>query len=283
MTVSPLESDELLAVFLRHLGQAITGTREQQLQALLHGFARIPYENLTKIIASAELSQPFRKQSPQELIEGFIRYGTGGTCFPLTKTLVQFLNALGFEAAAILADRRYGTDTHCAAIVALTPNTWHLIDPGYLIYTPCLLPNASVIGGVVLRYNLPHATIELHPTDTDKRIDLYTTQQPTQLPPAKLKPETPRYRLTYKIAAVDSESFERAWERSFSWEMMKYPIISTVINQQHIYLQKNNLFLRGPSESIRQTITADRLISELAPKLGISAVVLKKALSYTET
>lgn len=329
--------DELLIVFLRHLGLPTTGTPEQLLEALLGGFARIPYENLTKIIASAESSHQHHKQSPQDIIQGFIHHGTGGTCFPLTLTLVRFIKALGFEAAPILADRRYGTDTHCAAIVSLTPNSYYLIDPGYLIHTPCLLSNRSEISGVVLRYDLPHGSIELRPTNDKDRIDLYTvqrtvtprpaalesstadstqhsTQHSTQnryklhraqndarlcvapgtyvpavairgaesppLKPAPLNIAASRYRLTYKTTPVDAESFDRAWERSFYWEMMTYPIISTIINEHHIYLQKNNLLLRGPLKSSRRTVDADTLVSELAPTLGICADVFRRALRY---
>jgi arylamine N-acetyltransferase len=269
--------DDLLAAFLDHLALPTTGTPEQLLQAMLRGFARIPYENLTKIIAHAESSNDHHKQSPEEVIQGFIRYGTGGTCFPLTQTLVRFLKALGFEAAPILADRRYGSDTHSAVLVALAPQSWHVIDPGYLIHTPCLLPKTASRADLALRYALAHGAIELRPTDTPERVDLYTipsavTQHTT----------TPRYRLTYKTTPVDPESFNRAWERSFSWEMMTYPIVSAVINDRHIYLQKKNLLVRSASESTRFTVTADTLVSELAPKLGISAEVLRRALSYTE-
>jgi arylamine N-acetyltransferase len=269
-------SDALLISFLRHLGLPPTGTPEQLLTATLHGFARIPYENLTKIIAHAEAGDGHRKQSPQELIHGFIHHGTGGTCFSLTLTLVHFLKVLGFEAAPILADRRYGADTHCAVLVKATSHSWCLLDPGYLISTPCLLPSTTGFSACRLRYDLPHGALELWPTETPDRIDLYTIA-----PVATHHAATPRYRLTYKTTPVDDETFERAWDRSFSWEMMTYPIVSAVVDTQHIYLQKDTLYLRSPTGSTRVRVTAATVIRELAPRLGISAKVVRRALVHT--
>ena len=48
--------DPLLLTFFAHVGVPLTGDPPALLTALLQNFAHIPYENLTKIIGSAEAS-----------------------------------------------------------------------------------------------------------------------------------------------------------------------------------------------------------------------------------
>jgi arylamine N-acetyltransferase len=263
-------NNELLAALLRHCGLPTHGTPQELLSNTLRAFSRIPYENLTKIIAHAESSDKHWKQSPVELVHGFIRNGTGGTCFPLTACLLHLIRSLGYEAGAILANRRYGSDTHCAVIIRLGRGPWYLIDPGYMIFSPCQLPLAedNSMGSLTLRYNLPHGAIELSPTTDPMRIELYTLRSSEQR----------RYRLTYKVNPIDETEFNSAWDRSFSWDMMRYPVLSVVSGSEHIYLQKNNLLIRSAHDSNRATLTTEQLILELAPRLGIESSVLQRAL-----
>lgn len=267
-------NNELLNTLLTHSGLPTPGSPDGLLHATLRAFSRIPYENFTKIIGRAEASEQRWKQTPLELVQGFIRYGTGGTCFPLTNTLVYFLHALGYEAAPILADRRYGADTHCAVIVRVEPHSWHLIDPGYMVHTPCRLPDSTKEhhNALTVHYNLGHTIIELRPSAEDNRIELYTIHGESP----------PRYRLTYKVEPVDQSTFEAAWDRSFSWEMMTYPVLSVLEGDRHIYLQKNKLLIRSGSESTRITLTPEQLALELGPQVGIAPEVLQRALKLLQ-
>ena len=129
----------------------------------------IPYENLSKIVGFAEAGCSIQKQSPEEIVRGYITHGTGGTCFPLTITLIRLLEEIGFRASPILADRRYGTDTHCALLCEVTPHSWHLIDPGYLLTSPVALPS---IGSTV--HSLPFTRIELRRLGATDRVELHT-------------------------------------------------------------------------------------------------------------
>ena len=267
-------TNELLTSLLHHCSLPTTGSREELLHSTLLAFSRIPYENLTKILAHAEASEQRWKQTPAEVVQGFIQHGTGGTCFPLTKTLLHFLQTLGYEAAAILADRRYGTDTHCAVLIRLTPDAWHLLDPGYMIFSPCQLPAAAMAGStaLTLRYKLPHGEIELRPTLDSSRIELYTARTDA----------APRYRLTYKAIPVDEDEFNNAWDRSFSWEMMTYPILSVLDGDRHIYLQKNNLLIRSATETIQKILTPEQIALDLGPRLTIAPEVFASALKYVK-
>jgi hypothetical protein len=165
-----------------------------------------------------------------------------------------------------LADRRYGTDTHCALILRKDNEAWRLLDPGYLIFTPCLIPSSGT-----LRYDLPLTPIELVASPIPGRVELYTVSASSQ---GKL---TRKLRLTYKIEPVDEAEFAIAWDRSFGWEMMEYPIISSFVGDTHVYIQKSSLLLRSPSESIRETLSRERMLDEITKRIGISRDIIKRA------
>jgi hypothetical protein len=259
----------ILGQFAAHTGLSLGSDKKANLSALLTAFARIPYENLTKIIGVSEANKAIAKQTPEQVIAGFISQGTGGTCFPLTLTLLRFVEALGFEALPILADRRYGTDTHCALICRIEPGSWHLIDPGYLITTPCKLP---VSGSA--RYTLPITTLELRALPATDYVELSTAIGAAS-PTAPLK-----YRLSYKTTPVDDQTFHTAWDRSFDWEMMTYPIISTVVGNTQVYIQKNNLIVRSITQSTKVTLDDATLIREVSAKLSLAEDVIRRALTY---
>lgn len=257
--------DPILYQLLTYHRYPTEGAPSTLLGYTLEAFSRIPYENLSKIVRHAESCNSRAKESPAELIHGYIEHGTGGTCFPLTKTLVHVVRSLGYEAYPILADRRYGTDTHCAVIARLTSNDWELLDPGYLIHTPCRLPDTYQ-----LRYELPFSAIELRPEGTPSRVALYTHSL------NESGVLHPRYRLTYKIHPVSDTECDAAWDRSFDWEMMRYPIISCTVGASQLYLQKNSLLIRSRTEATRVTLRDEEILREVSSRFGISVEMLKR-------
>ena len=126
---------------------------------------------------------------------------------------------------------------------------------------------------LTLRYKLPHGEIELRPTLDSSRIELYTARTDT----------APRYRLTYKAIPVDEDEFNNAWDRSFSWEMMTYPILSVLDGDRHIYLQKNNLLIRSATETIQKILTPEQIALGLGPRLTIAPEVFASALKYVKS
>lgn len=258
--------DPLLKQLLVSLGYPFSGSPEALLNYTLKAFSHIPYENITKINSYSEFGLRLAKHSPEELIAKFISSGTGGTCFPLSLTLVRFIRAIGFEAYPILADRRYGIDTHSAVIFRGDKSAWRLIDPGYLINTPCLLPEPYSS----LRYDLDFNSIELRGNDNSVQVDLYTLSQSNSL--ASSTP--PRYRLTYKITPVDEGEFNIAWDRSFTFEMMSYPVISVAHGDKHIYIQKDTLTVRDRESKSRLVLPVEQFIIESSRLTGISQEIL---------
>lgn len=266
-----MQIDSILALLLGHCGYPIQGPQSELLDCTLRAFSRIPYENLSKIVRYADSGRSRHKESPHEVVHGFVSHGSGGTCFPLTNTLVYFLRTLGYEAHPILADRRYGQDTHCAVMFRLGFEPWQLLDPGYLIHSPCTIPDS----GTAL-YELLLSSIELR-VAPEQKVELYTSSLDSS---GQLRS---RYRLTYKLMPADDQVFLKAWDRSFDWEMMTYPIVSAIAGDSLVYLQKNTLLLRSRDIATRTTLTPEQIISELASQLGVSKDIVRRALQTTDS
>src|SRR5262249_12827325 len=146
------------------------------------------------------------RRGPDEVLADHAAFGTGGTCFSLTATMLHLVRALGFEAEPILADRRYGADTHCAMLVWLDAVP-HLLDPGYLIVRPLAIPKSGEV-----RLTMPAIDVVLAAKDGGERIDLLTgivagVGTPTPAPNRESGVGVPtpataslgfKYRLTYK-------------------------------------------------------------------------------------
>lgn len=267
MAAHPLQKPDGDSPVLREFLRVNAIDAEQAPEVLLtsaaRAFARLPFENLTKIIKDAEAGRVEEaRRTPAEVLADHWTLGTGGTCFALTSAMLHLVRGLGFEAEPILADRRYGADTHSAFLVWLDGKP-HLLDPGYLIVKPLPLPRAGEV-----RIATPFNELLLIARDDGARVELHTIQDRQQT-----------YRLTFKTAPVDAGDFLRAWDVSFDAEMMRYPVLSRVVGNQQIYFQKQHLLVRGSEQSHRAEIAPDRLIGELARQFQIAPEVVAKALA----
>ena len=104
-------------------------------------------------------------------------------------------------------------------------------------------------------------------SNSGAKVELHTLQE---------KQST--YRLTFKATPVDVGEFLRAWDTSFDADMMRYPVISRVVGNQQLYLQKKHLLIRGASESRRVEVPPEQMIAEIARQFQIAPAVVAKAL-----
>src|SRR5262249_53625221 len=221
-----------------------------------------PYENLTKIIKQHHTGTIAEaRRAPGEVLADHLRLGTGGTCFSLTATLLHLVRALGWQAELILADRRYGPDTHCALVVWIGGQP-HLLDPGYLIVRPIPLPTQGE-----LRLPTEFNEVVLTARDGGARVDLHTLQKGHKT-----------YRLTFKAEPVAAAEFLRAWDASFDWDMMHYPVLTRVAGGRQIYLQENRLQVRGRETVGRTELDPTLLPQTIAREFGIEPSVAAQAL-----
>jgi arylamine N-acetyltransferase len=260
---SEQSAQELLQQFLDKNAIDTEQSPRERLHRLASAFAQLPYENLTKIIRAAQTGNlEEARRLPQEVLQEHWSWGTGGTCFSLTWTLLQLVRALGCKAEPILADRRYGPNTHCAVIV-LIDREKHLLDPGYLLVDALALPKSGAV-----RVQTAFNQVELQAEPSGTKVILNTIDQ-----------SKATERLTYKTDPVDTSQFLRAWDASFDWEMMTYPVLSRVSAGRQLYLQKNRLLTRSAELSKRIEIDPQKMIQQIAEQFGIAPSISEKALA----
>jgi len=234
-----------------------------QIQFALSTLSRIPYENLSKVI-KFHVEKDVRKalRSPEELLREHRATGTGGTCFSLTWFLWKHLEAQGLRVYPALCDRTYGKNTHCGVVLEWEGKKY-LLDPGYLSFTPIELNGQ---GGVTVEtvYN----KIELLPEDTG-RFALRTVYGG----------ET-KYRFTLKDTPVTEQELLAAWEDSFLKEAMKYPVVTMLKGDAHLYFQKETLYVRRKGGSERHRVDKEQMPATLERVFGINPKVTEQARAF---
>jgi arylamine N-acetyltransferase len=211
-----------------------------EVRALLSDLAALPYENLSKIVAYHKSGSP---ESAQDIsarwLEDHARSGLGGTCFSLTHWLKLRLEALGFSASYLMADKPYthkyrDLNIHCGLLFEYA-NRLYLLDPGYLIFEPILLPTAGLSISTFISPN----EIRVEDVSALGVWSLFTGSRTLNgMDPLK-------HRFDFRKEPVTSAEFEQHWEASHHWEMMGYPVLNRVQDGVQYYLQKNNLLIRS--------------------------------------
>jgi len=262
--VKESESDagELLQHYLARNAISTATSLQQQLTQISTAFAQLPYENLSKILRSHQTSQQEEiRRLPAEVLQDYDRYGTGGTCFSLTWTLLHLIRALGLKAEPILADRRYGPNTHCALVVWID-GIKHLLDPGYLLVDAIAFPKQ---GELIVPTSFHE--VKLSPDQSGNRVQLQTIHQ-----------NQATYRLTYKTDPVDTSQFLKAWDASFQFEMMQYPVLSKIAQGKQFYLQKQSLLIRSKDTTERIDIDPDKMAETIHQVFGMDMALINESL-----
>lgn len=256
----------VLDQFLAHFRIAPDLPPRELLHRTIAAFARLPYENLTKIIKhDASGAAEASRRAPGEVVADHRRWGTGGTCFSLTAALVHLVRAIGWRAEPLLADRRYGADTHSALVVWIDERP-HLVDPGYLIVEPIAL-DVHEPRRIVTSFN----ELILTPRDGGERLELATAQQGSTT-----------HRLTFKTQPVDAGQFLRAWDASFDWEMMHYPVLTRASEAGQVYLQGRRWQRRSREAVVREELSDEQLIERIAAEFGIAREMARRALGVLQ-
>jgi arylamine N-acetyltransferase len=274
MTGSPLDPPRdplVLGMFLEHFGLHAKGppppsSNRRLLEEAAAAFSTLPYENLTKVLKRARSgSAEGARRAPLEVVSDHIAHGTGGTCFSLTAAFLHIARALGWRAEPILADRHYGADTHCALLVWVD-GAPHLLDPGFLIHRPVPLD-----GLAETRISTGFNDVILAPRPGGEKVDLITVQDGVR-----------SVRLTFKKEPVDPGRFLRVWDDSFSWEMMRYPLLTRARGASHLYLRQSRLQVRRPGSTWRSEVAPADLPGIIQREFGLDAGLTRQALEMFE-
>ena len=85
--------------------------------------------------------------------------------------------------------------------------------------------------------------------------------------------------MTFKTATVDAGEFLKAWDASFGWEMMRYPVLTRVRGQEQLYLQENKFQVRGVDALVRQELAPEEIYRRIHESFGIDPQIVARALT----
>ena len=154
---------------------------------------------------------------------------------------------------------RYGYPTALSSFGYATCHTFS--TRGYLIVQPIPLARRGETR-VATRFN----EVILAHREHGEKVDLITVQKGVR-----------RQRLTFKTAPVDAGEFAKAWDASFGWDMMRYPLLTTVVGESQLYLQGNRFQIRGKESLIRDEIDPEELTPLIAREFGMDAALVARA------
>jgi len=253
---------EAVELFRSHFGLGGPRSDLDTLRLILRHYARIPYENISKIIKVAQhpdLEGKFRL--PQEVMEDHIEHRLGGTCFSLTYFLEQILLASGFSCHKAMAHMQAGENIHCVTVVEISGDRY-LVDPGYLLWEPLPVsterPRVSYTprGGVELAYDPIGRLFHLFTLDVGGR----------------------KWRYRFADQAVSDREFREHWIASFSKPTMHNILLNQLTEKGQLYVRGNHLRLTSLSEEKKANIRQDYHY-EIHRLFGIDPRWIEEALS----
>jgi hypothetical protein len=275
---------------------------------LCNQVSNITYENLTKIIRLEQTGSATgaRKldDSDQNDIDSWMG---GGTCFSMTWHMYQALTDMGFKPRLVMGHKRKERNIHCALILpdpdcgAVTPqavipdsmspriysgagsplsslvsslsSNSYLLDPGYLIFDPLLMPLPQPFGAGEAFFPLsPNCVRLVRPTL--ESMELWTGGAGA---PMKL-------RFEYPVEGVSVDEFKHHWNESFYREMMTYPVLNRLDREKGVqyYYQKGNLVVRNATGSKMTKIEPADRVQTLSDIFKLSPDIIEKALNILE-
>ncbi|GBD02822.1 hypothetical protein HRbin19_00092 [bacterium HR19] len=227
------------------------------LKKVFNAFSHIPYENLTKHNYIKE-----RFASPFDVMRGYLEFGTGGTCFPLTYFLKRVLDSLGFNSWIALADRTYAPSSHCVVITQFGDKLY-LGDIGFSIFFPVDVSQSKV------RVKTVQGELEFLWSDDGKRIDAFTVFENGHR----------KFRYSVKLEKTSFDDFLSAWEKTFEFEMMNHLIVVKLFKDKLIYIRDN--FVHLIKDGVSKSIKLDSIfeLENFVEKIGIKKEVLRKVVA----
>jgi hypothetical protein len=235
--------------------------------AALRELSALPYENLSKIAA---YGQGGNMESTLGLAEGWLERnretGAGGTCFSLTWWLAGRIRAAGLECAFLMGDKGKALNIHCGLRCDWEGRAW-LLDPGYMIFEPLLLPTAGLSADAWI----PPNAVRLEDLPAADVWRMWSG------PRGALK-----QRFDFRKRAVGEAEFFAHWEASYRLPMMRYPVLNRVDGGVQYYLQKRSLLVRKPEGGEMRKLDRAELFDAFANVFGIPEDLAREAMAVVE-
>ncbi len=234
----------------------------EMLRLIVSDFTKLPYENLTKIIAKYSIDDSsLRMRSPEQVIEGFTENSTGGTCFSLTWCLGSILADSGFRCYPVMADMKRA-NIHCALVVHIGERSF-IADPGYLLGEPIELTGSPVL------IDTSFGKVELRPGGSAS-CDLYTITGSER-----------KWRYRVRTFPVSRGLFFKYWQESFSLPTMNSLQLTRLTDKGHLYIKDHHLRYRSGDRKTGEDIGQD-LHSRIEMEFGIPREIITRAHKYID-
>lgn len=159
-----------------------------------------------------------------------------------------------------MADRGNLKNLHCA-LKWDWQGKGYLLDPGYMIFEPLLLPTD---GHPTTAWISPNQIL----------IENKAEWRMWSGPKSDLK-----FRFDFQKIPVSESEFLTHWEASFDLPMMHYPIINRIENGVQYYLQKRNLLIRTAEGSTLRKLAAESFADVLAETFHIPTALTQESLN----
>lgn len=236
---------------------------------LLRELSALPYENLSKIVAFHHGGGDLRAvEKALDLSAGWLErardIGAGGTCYSLTWWLARRLREAGYASSFLLADKGKALGIHCGLRLDWE-GRGHLLDPGYMIFDPLPLPGAGLSATL---WSSPNEVI-LEDTVTDRGRVWRLASGPKG---------APKWRFDFRQASASEAEFLAAWEASYGFPMMGYPVLNRVRDGTQYYLQKRSLLVRRPGGSEMRKLSREEMLQAMEGVFGLPGALAREAL-----
>lgn len=231
----------------------------EHIAELSRHFARIPYENLSKIISLSQFPQQPPLRLPDAVWDGFERQHLGGTCYALTFFLTTILQFFDYDAQPITAEMNWGKDVHSAIIINFE-NTDYLLDPGYLIHQPLPLSRTKNP-----RLDYPHLSVELRAESESGTFSVYT-----------IRKGQPTWRYRFDPKPLDWVIFAERWQNSFTLPSMSGLVLTRVTPTGMVYIHNDYIRVTEISQ-IRKVRNLNEVEHLIGTEFGIPMSIVEEA------
>ena len=88
----------------------------------------------------------------------------------------------------------------------------------------------------------------------------------------------PKWRFDFRREPAPEAEFLRAWEASYTFPMMGYPVLNRIRGGDQYYLQKRSLLVRTPAGSDMRKLGREEMLEALEGTFGIPGALAREAL-----
>lgn len=219
----------------------------------------VPFDNVQKrLYFAAGEEGPLPGSRPGELLETWLRHGTGGTCWAASEALASLLTAVGFSArraaGTMLASPDARGPNHGTVVVELEGRDL-LVDPSMLHQAPMPLDGSPVEGTV--------AIVGVRRQDGKPHIDWRPLHRPAGMP------------CRIDAVSVDATTFAGRHEATRAWSPFNHALSVRLNRAGSVvgFAMGEHVVMEAGGDVHTRRVEGDERVRVLVEELGMSEEV----------